>query len=204
MDAPAASGGWEHLFRLVFRRSLSSIFLIDDERLIVEVNDSGIGLLGRSRGEIVGKSLVESIRSSERDRAAREWQDYLRSREYDGTRYVMRRDGSEVQVDFAVRLANMDERQLGLCVMSVTRGGPAGPYETQVPHGSLTSREREVVTLIALGNETNEIAVGLNISPTTVRSHVRSAMSKLGARTRAQLVALALSAGDAIDTAHLN
>jgi PAS domain S-box-containing protein len=204
MSAPAANGGWEHLFRLVFRRSLSSIFVIDDQRSIVEVNDAGLGLLGRSRQEIVGKSLVQSIRSSERDRAAREWQGYLQSREYDGTRYMVRLDGSEVEVDFAVRLANVGERQMGICVMAARRDVPAGPYGPRVPHGSLTRREREVVTLIAMGNETNEIAADLNISPTTVRSHVRSAMSKLGARTRAQLVALALSTGDAIDTAHLN
>ena len=60
---------------------------------------------------------------------------------------------------------------------------------------ALTNREREVVTLIAAGHETSQIAEELNISPETVRTHVRNAMSKLGARTRAQLVAVALSAG---------
>jgi DNA-binding CsgD family transcriptional regulator len=54
-----------------------------------------------------------------------------------------------------------------------------------------------VVTLIALGHDTSQIADGLLVSPETVRTHVRNAMSKLGARTRAQLVAIALSTGEA-------
>ena len=46
-----------------------------------------------------------------------------------------------------------------------------------------------MVTLIALGRDTDGIAEDLSISPETVRSHVRNAMSKLNAHTRAQLVA---------------
>jgi DNA-binding NarL/FixJ family response regulator len=56
----------------------------------------------------------------------------------------------------------------------------------------LTRREREIVTMIALGKETPQIAQELHIAPDTVRTHVRNAMSKLGAHTRAQLVAIVL------------
>jgi DNA-binding CsgD family transcriptional regulator len=56
----------------------------------------------------------------------------------------------------------------------------------------LTEREREVVGLIALGFETPDLARRLCISEHTVRTHVRNAMGKLGARTRAHLVALVL------------
>jgi DNA-binding CsgD family transcriptional regulator len=69
--------------------------------------------------------------------------------------------------------------------------GPAG----QLP---LTKREREVVILIALGQDTAEIAKELHISPETVRTHVRNAMSKLGARTRAHLVAIVLCSEHAV------
>jgi len=57
----------------------------------------------------------------------------------------------------------------------------------------LTEREREVVVLIALGLETGGIAEELTISVDTVRTHVRNAMAKLGAHTRAQLVAVVMS-----------
>jgi DNA-binding NarL/FixJ family response regulator len=59
----------------------------------------------------------------------------------------------------------------------------------------LTAREREVVSLVALGCNTARIAAELRLSPATVRSHVRNAMGKMEAHTRAQLVARALAGG---------
>ncbi len=84
----------------------------------------------------------------------------------------------------------------GLAVIDGPRLGPGRrPWGSQLP---LTKRERELVTLIALGRETDEIAKELHISQETVRTHVRNAMSKLGAHTRAQLVALVLSNEQAV------
>jgi DNA-binding CsgD family transcriptional regulator len=62
------------------------------------------------------------------------------------------------------------------------------------PH-RLTPREREVVRLVALGHNTAAIAARLYVSPHTVRSHVRNAMSKTDTQTRAQLVAVTLARG---------
>jgi DNA-binding CsgD family transcriptional regulator len=56
-------------------------------------------------------------------------------------------------------------------------------------------REWEVLGLLALGHTGEEIAEELGISPETVRNHLRGAREKLGARTRAQAIALALSRG---------
>ena len=61
---------------------------------------------------------------------------------------------------------------------------------------ALTAREREVVGCIADGHTTQEIADRLFISRTTVDTHVRKAMGRLGARNRAHLIALALVAGE--------
>jgi DNA-binding NarL/FixJ family response regulator len=60
---------------------------------------------------------------------------------------------------------------------------------------ALTGREREVVALVALGLANDEIAGRLVVSPATVRTHVSRAMTKLGARDRAQLVVFAYQAG---------
>lgn len=59
----------------------------------------------------------------------------------------------------------------------------------------LTSREREVVGLVAMGLSNGEIAEELVLSPATARTHVSRAMVKLGARDRSQLVVFAYETG---------
>lgn len=59
----------------------------------------------------------------------------------------------------------------------------------------LTTREREVLTLLAEGLTHEEIGARLSISAETVRTHVRKASDRLGAATRTQAVATALRLG---------
>ena len=59
----------------------------------------------------------------------------------------------------------------------------------------LTNREREVVALVAHGLTNDEIAGRMVISPMTAKTHVSRAMTKLGARDRAQLVVFAYQSG---------
>jgi len=59
----------------------------------------------------------------------------------------------------------------------------------------LTSREREVVALVAGGLSNDEIATRLSISPVTAKTHVSRAITKVNARDRAQLVVLAYESG---------
>jgi DNA-binding NarL/FixJ family response regulator len=61
--------------------------------------------------------------------------------------------------------------------------------------GALTVREREVLVQVAGGHSNDEIAERLEVSPLTVKTHVNRAMSKLGARDRAQLVVIAYESG---------
>jgi DNA-binding NarL/FixJ family response regulator len=59
----------------------------------------------------------------------------------------------------------------------------------------LTERETEIVALVAHGLSNDEIAARLVLSPLTAKTHVNRAMTKLGARDRAQLVVFAYQAG---------
>ncbi len=71
----------------------------------------------------------------------------------------------------------------------------AKPRERAPELDVLTAREREVLIHVAGGLSNDDIAEKLFISPATARTHVSRAMTKLGARDRAQLVTLAYELG---------
>lgn len=59
------------------------------------------------------------------------------------------------------------------------------------PLRALSPREREIVNLLAAGLTGEQIARQLFLSPDTVKTHIRNAMTRLGAKTRPHLVMLA-------------
>jgi DNA-binding NarL/FixJ family response regulator len=59
----------------------------------------------------------------------------------------------------------------------------------------LTTREREVLGLVAGGLTNAEIAEALHLSPLTAKTHVSRILMKLGARDRVQLVVIAYQSG---------
>jgi DNA-binding NarL/FixJ family response regulator len=82
----------------------------------------------------------------------------------------------------------------GLITRFLTMADP-GPVTAPGLLDPLTDREREIVALVATGMSNAEIADHLTLSPLTVKTHANHAMTKLGARDRAQLVVLAYQAG---------
>ncbi len=61
------------------------------------------------------------------------------------------------------------------------------PDEPMQPVDPLTSREEEVLLTVARGLTNSEIATELNISLSTVKTHLASLMNKLGARNRVEI-----------------
>jgi LuxR family maltose regulon positive regulatory protein len=60
---------------------------------------------------------------------------------------------------------------------------------------ALSTRETEILKLIAQGLSNKEIARGLDIGPETVKSHLKSVFTKLGVERRAQAVSRAQTLG---------
>ncbi|MBF7013792.1 helix-turn-helix transcriptional regulator [Novosphingobium resinovorum] len=60
---------------------------------------------------------------------------------------------------------------------------------------SLTSREREIVSLVTYGLSAKEVAIRLSIAPCTVERHVENVRLKTRTRNRAHMVAFLLFNG---------
>lgn len=75
----------------------------------------------------------------------------------------------------------------------LVRTPDGGPMTSGVE--ALTSREREVVNLVAQGLPNKAIAAQLGISPRTVEGHLNHVFEKVGASSRSALVRLAMVNG---------
>ena len=71
----------------------------------------------------------------------------------------------------------------------------AGPLPSGDEIDDLTTREREVLTLVAIGLTNKAIAQRLTISDHTVKFHVAAILAKLGAESRTEAVHLAARRG---------
>jgi DNA-binding NarL/FixJ family response regulator len=76
------------------------------------------------------------------------------------------------------------------------RGLPRGPRGTTRANPlGLTNRQLEILDLLAEGMRNAEIAERLSASPKTIDHHVSAVLAKLGARSRAEAVAMAFELG---------
>ena len=187
-----ASVEWERLFWTVFESSRNPIALLDEHRVFVAVNPEVSKLFGASKEALVGISADRFIAPEERrSRLDADWAQLWRTGDWHDVRAGALPDGSRVRWELAMRTAEIAGRQIAVVVvLKAEREEEPAP---SVQLGSLTPREREVVSLVALGLTSGEIAERLVVSPATVRTHVQNAMAKMGARTRAHLVAIALA-----------
>jgi DNA-binding NarL/FixJ family response regulator len=80
-------------------------------------------------------------------------------------------------------------------LLSAASGAPAPPPAPAAPPDGLTTRELEVLRLIATGLSNREIAGQLYVSEATVKSHVNRIFAKTGVRDRAQAVQYAYRHG---------
>lgn len=68
-------------------------------------------------------------------------------------------------------------------------------YATTVAISHLTSRESEVLRLVANGRSAKEVALELSIAPCTVERHIENVRLKTRTRNRAHMVAVVLQEG---------
>jgi two-component system NarL family response regulator len=96
---------------------------------------------------------------------------------------------------------DMVRKELIQAIRAVAKGGryipaPVGARIAEnLPRTDLTSREIEVLQLVAAGLRNKEIAFRINVSEATVNAHVKHVLQKLHASDRTQAVTTALKRG---------
>ena len=104
-----------------------------------------------------------------------------------GARGYVLKDAHPDEVIRAVRTV-----AAGGAYVDASLGGELVSREAMLQLTRLTDRERDILSMMAAGVASREIAATLFLSTETIRTHLRSAMRKLDADTRTQAVALAI------------
>jgi PAS domain S-box-containing protein len=201
-NGPHPNGLLAGPFASIFDHSRIPMALLDRERRYVKVNDALIKFYEYPRSELIGRR-ADGMVVDDSGRMDMRWAQLVRTNQLYGERVVEHANGSRLHVAYAAHGTTLGDRWAALVVTLSARSHPGGAEligiaPIDLPDGTklkLTTREREVVRLVALGSNTRHIAAELSLSQATVRSHVRNAMTKTGARTRAHLVALVLADG---------
>jgi PAS domain S-box-containing protein len=195
----AQQEGWPALFWSAFRGSRNAMVLLDEQRRHVDVNGAYLKLLGYPRDELVGRPVSDFVAGGPQ-LSDQQWRTTIARGEFSGESALVRADGTTVTVQYAGHTEVVTGERLVLFVaLSTSRWGRHSRRDAHrgAPE-TLSPREREIVRLVAAGETGPEIAEQLHISHATVRTHVRNAMAKVGARSRAHLVAKALGEGHAL------
>ena len=121
--------------------------------------------------------------------------------------YVQKDSGKSVFLR-SVRQVLADEAALSAqqtaSVLAALRRTADPPEQLPAAHaeGDLTQREREVLALIVQGQSNDEISRTLTVSLYTVKSHVRSILTKLNVENRREAAKVAVQRGIISGTRH--
>jgi DNA-binding CsgD family transcriptional regulator len=179
------------------------MLIADDQRRWVTGNAAACDLLGIAREELPWRTMDEFTSPGERKRLEEQWGAFLASGGAEGWYQLYVPDRGPVPVEFSATANVLPARHLSVFIPPDETAGEQAARDATwaavVVEGSgrlqLSEREREVMTLVASGLQSGDIAERLFLSPETVKSHVHNALGKLGAHTRAHAVAIALVTG---------
>jgi PAS domain S-box-containing protein len=182
----AAARSARNGFRAVFDNAVEPIVLLNERGRLVDANRSAERLLEIGLEERRGRDLGDFVAG---DRGAWDdgWRTLKANRRAAGSLVVRTASGREVPVDY---WATADfSPGLHLLLLRESVRDEAEPR-------ALTAREREVLGLLAKGLTARQVADRLVLSPATVRTHVQNAVSRLGAATRVQAIAISIARGE--------
>lgn len=175
------------------------MLLADDDRRYVDANPAACRFLGLPSEQIVGKTIDDFTPPEMRHRVDAMWRVFREQGTQSGVYELMRPDGGRRRCQFSATADIEPGRHLSILMSDqpAERRDPEDEsHRAREKRRPLSRRERQVMTLLADGATGVEISERLHISPETVRNHLRAAREKLGARTRAHAIALAVQRGE--------
>ena len=164
-------------------------YLVDRHGRIRWINGAASSLFGDVRGRLLSSLAAPDHVQRSREQLARKVVGGRSRTDFEID--VIDRSGSRTAMSISsvpVRHGRDVVGVFGVASPSRGRGENARPAETDP---SLTPRQREVLTLLADGASTEEIAKALALSEETVRNHIRQLLRRLGVHSRLAAVAYA-------------
>src|SRR3954451_6422766 len=173
-----------------------AILTADDDRQILRVNALWGEMTGYAPDTVAGMRIDDILAQESRPGIDMRWSDLLSAGLATARVVVMRPDGSRLAVRYGAFANVLPRVHVAAYFAEPGQEGRMSRPTRARRAGQLTRREQESLRLVAMGMTTTAAAEQLGISPETVRTHVRNAMNKLGARTRAQAIAVAMRDGE--------
>lgn len=169
------------------------MLIADDKRRYVQANPAVCLLLRLDRGAVLERSVDDLTPPEHRGAMETSWDQFQRDGVQSGTFELLMPDGPRLRVDYSATANVTPERHLAIFILPASeRDVPA--LHTEREH--LSERERQVLGLVAMGENGRRIAETLGISPSTVETHIRHCLTKLEAKNRAHAIALGLHRGE--------
>ena len=201
----------------IISNTADGVFAVDEDQRIVHWNEGAENILGYSAKDMLGRFCFEVMKSVDEsskevcylgcpviDCAKRGYTTPGRDVK------VKAKDGTYQWLSMMHTYVRGKNRHLAALVhifRDITQGMEAiralerisrevSPYSSpatakapEIHHDELTEREKQVVTMLAQGEGTSDIAKKLTISNTTARNHIQSVLVKLNVHTRLEAVA---------------
>ena len=157
--------------------------------VVIDVDPDHIGLVGRLADRYPNAALLLLLDSSA---------GYRQLPAAENSTAVLLKDAGAAEIGAALHaiLQGLVVLDPAIAREITASGTPSFPrVEDTSPVDALTDRERQVLELVAHGLPNKTIAIDLGISEHTAKFHVGAIMSKLGAASRTEAVAIAARRG---------
>ena len=187
LQAPGA------LFRAAFENSPQASIVADGDRRLVLANRAARRVLGVHIEELTTRRLDDFAAPEARAELDRIWAMFLERGTLQGVSSLVGAHELRRTIHFTAKADIVPGRHMSVFSVAAMQREQSGVVIHEGPQAeSLSPREREVLTLLARGSSAEAIAGHAEVSPDTIRTHLRNAMKKLGAHTRTHAVARAI------------